>query len=127
MQVFEQVATTSTPEIRLDPHTGEMLLRGESYPENTFDFYRPVIAWIKTFLAESSLPATLSVELIYLNTGSVKCMLDIFDLLEDAHLEGRLTRVTWRYHVKNPRSLESAEEFKEDLTFPFDIEAVEHE
>lgn len=127
MQTYELVATTSTPEIRLNPHNGEMTIRGESYPENTFEFYRPVLAWIKHFLANGSVRANLNLELIYLNTGSVKCLMDIFDLLEEAHQEGRQVRVIWRYHAKNPRSLETAEEFKEDLTFPFEIEVSGHE
>lgn len=127
MENYTQLATGSTPEIHLNPLNGEMLIRGESYPENTFEFYRPVIAWIRTFLADSSQPASLKLELVYLNTGSVKCMMDIFDLFEDAHQEGRKVCVNWRYHAKNPRSLETAEEFKEDLTFPFEIESFEHE
>lgn len=127
MQMYELVATTSTPEISLNPDNGQMTIRGESYPENTFEFYRPVIAWIKTFLAESPIPASLNLELVYLNTGSVKCLMDIFDLFEDAHQEGRLVTTTWLYHAKNPRALETAEEFKEDLTFPFAIEVIQHE
>ena len=126
MQDYELAASASSPEVRLNAQTGEMLIRGESYPENTFDFYRPIIAWIKTWLAEKHGITTLQLELIYLNTGSVKCMLDIFDLLEDAHLAGEYVQVIWRYHAKNPRSLETAEEFKEDLTFPFVIEVIDH-
>lgn len=126
MQDYELAASASSPEIRLNAASGDMLIRGESYPENTFEFYRPIIAWIKTWLAEGRGVASLQLELIYLNTGSVKCMMDIFDLLEDVHLTGRSVQVIWRYHEKNPRSLETAEEFKEDLTFPFDIEVIDH-
>lgn len=126
MQCYELAATTSSPAIRLNPQSGEMCFRGESYPENTFEFYRPVIAWIKEFLATENALASLQLELIYLNTGSVKCLMDIFDLLEAAHQAGRHVTVVWRYHVKNPRSLETAEEFKEDLTFPFAIEVIDH-
>ncbi len=99
-------------------------MSGESYPENTFEFYAPVIGWLKEFVAGTDIPVVLTLELAYLNTGSVKCLMDIFDVLEDAWQEGRQVSVIWRYHQKNTRALETAEEFSEDLTLPFQIEAI---
>lgn len=124
MQLLERQATLSSPEIRFDPESGCLFMKGESYPENTFEFFSPLIAWIGAFLTSSAAPIQLELELAYLNTGSVKCLMDIFDMLEDAHSDGREVRVLWRYHEKNTRALETAEEFSEDLSFPFLIEAV---
>ena len=58
-----------------------------------------------------------------MNTSSVKAMMDIFDLLEEAHNKGRAVRVDWLYDPQNERVRELAEEFREDYTFPFLITA----
>ncbi len=124
MELLSRVASISSPAVYFDPENGQLTMSGESYPENTFEFYAPIISWLKTFIAEKDLAITLNLELAYLNTGSVKCLMDIFDLLEDAFQEGRKISVIWRYHQKNSRALETAEEFSEDLTLPFQIEAL---
>jgi hypothetical protein len=124
MESLSRVASVSSPAVNFDPVAGQLSMSGESYPENTFEFYAPIVNWLKAFIAESDLAVTLTLELSYLNTGSVKCLMDIFDILEDAHLESRVVTVTWRYHAKNTRALETAEEFSEDLTLPFHIEAI---
>ncbi|TXH61960.1 MAG: DUF1987 domain-containing protein [Tolumonas sp.] len=124
MELLSRVASTSSPAVNFDAKTGQLTMSGESYPENTFEFYAPVIGWLKEFVAGTDIPVVLTLELAYLNTGSVKCLMDIFDVLEDAWQEGRQVSVIWRYHQKNTRALETAEEFSEDLTLPFQIEAI---
>ena len=124
MELLSRVASTSSPAVNFDAKTGQLTKSGESYPENTFEFYAPVIGWLKEFVAGTDIPVVLTLELAYLNTGSVKCLMDIFDVLEDAWQEGRQVSVIWRYHQKNTRALETAEEFSEDLTLPFQIEAI---
>lgn len=124
MELLNLVASISSPAVYFDPENGQLSMSGESYPENTFEFYVPIISWLKAFIAKTDLAITLNLELAYLNTGSVKCLMDIFDLLEDAFQEGREISVIWRYHKKNSRALETAEEFSEDLTLPFQIEAL---
>jgi hypothetical protein len=117
-------ATTSSPAISFDAATGVLQITGESYPENTFEFYHPIIHWVKAYLKTAVDKVTLQLEMPYLNTGSIKCLMDIFDLLEDAHENDQKVEVIWRYHQGNPRAQDTAEEFSEDLTFPFLIEAV---
>lgn len=117
-------ATTSSPAVSFNAETGVLLMTGESYPENTFEFYHPIIHWVKAFLALTTDKVILQLEMPYLNTGSIKCLMDIFDLLEDAHENGQSVEVIWRYHQENPRAQDTAEEFSEDLSFPFLIEAI---
>ena len=95
-------------------------MRGDSYPENTFEFFTPLLSWIEEYL-QSDLPLRLELHLLYLNTSSVKVMMDIFDLLEEAHGEEREVSTIWYYDEDNERIAELAEEFKEDCTFSFEI------
>ena len=117
-------ATQSTPGIQSDTEQGLLRMHGDSYPENSFEFFGPVIHWIETFLTAQTAPLHLELRLIYMNTSSVKAMMDIFDMLEDAHGRGRAVSVAWYYDPRNERVLDLADEFREDCSFPFDIAAA---
>lgn len=121
MNRLELSATASTPAVLADPELGLLELRGDSYPENSFQFFTPVLEWVQTYLGERQGSLRLELHLLYLNTSSVKVMMDLFDLLEGVHQDGRPVSVTWYYAPENSRIAELAEEFKEDCTFPFDI------
>ncbi|MFN3581468.1 MAG: biofilm regulation phosphoprotein SiaC [Pseudomonas sp.] len=113
--------TQSTPEIRSDWDQGLLHMQGDSYPENSYELFGQVIEWLESYLQSAEQPLTLELHLLYLNTSSIKAMMDIFDLLEAAHNEDKQVSVNWHYDKRNERVAELAEEFKEDCTFPFAI------
>jgi hypothetical protein len=112
--------TQSTPSIVADFKAGIVEMRGDSYPENSFELFSPAMQWIENYLQQER-SLTLNLHLLYLNTSSVKAMMDIFDILEDAHKAGRKVVVNWFYDEQNERVADLAEEFKEDCSFPFEI------
>ncbi len=117
------IATRSSPAVECDPETLTLCLSGESYPENTFDFYRPITNWLDAVLERDTAgrTVTLMVELSYLNTGSIKAMMDMLDRLDEAHEDGRSVSVIWRCDPENERIVELAEELLEDVSLPYDI------
>jgi len=121
MQDLHVAAGESTPSIDSDGQAGWLSIRGESYPENAFELYRPVIRWIDDWLSSAPGAFRLRLDLLYLNTSSVRAMMDILDLLERAHLGGRDVAVEWRYEPENEQVVELAEEFREDYTMRFAI------
>jgi hypothetical protein len=121
MQDLTVPATASSPEVSSDAQAGVLRLTGESYPENSFEFFSPILAWTAAYLARDGRALTLDLRLTYLNTSSIKCLMDLLDALEDAHRAGRTVAVNWRYDPENDRALDLAEEFREDLTLPFAI------
>ena len=64
---------------------------------------------------------TLNVKLDYFNTSSSKCLLDLFQILQEANAEGAQFRVTWLYCQDDPDMRENGEEFAQDLKLPFEI------
>ncbi|PZP25347.1 MULTISPECIES: biofilm regulation phosphoprotein SiaC [Pseudomonas] len=121
MTNFSIPGSQSSPSIQSDWDKGILSMQGDSYPENSYELFRQVFEWIERFLAEADRPLTLELRLLYLNTSSIKAMMDIFDLLEAAHGEGKQVAVNWHYDRRNERVVELAEEFKEDCSFPFAI------
>ena len=125
MNELNIIATNSTPMIRTDGTSGTLQLAGDSYPEHAFEFFAPLMAWVKQHLAQGDAPLRLELSLLYLNTSSVRILMDILDQAEEAFQAGRDVSLTWRYDSDNERVAELAEEFREDCTFPFTIEACE--
>ncbi|EHY76917.1 MULTISPECIES: biofilm regulation phosphoprotein SiaC [Stutzerimonas] len=121
MNDFSIPGSQSTPAIQSDWEKGIVSMQGDSYPENSYELFHQVYEWIERFLGEAGHPLSLELRLLYLNTSSIKAMMDIFDLLEAAYQEGRQVAVNWYYDIRNERVVELAEEFKEDCTFPFSI------
>ena len=121
-------ATKSTPTVLAtavpDVSHGLLEMRGDSYPENSFEFFTPIFKWVEELLSQPDASLRMELHLLYLNTSSVKAMMDVFDLLEDAHEEGKNVSVAWYYDNDNERIAELAEEFKEDCSFPFAINTL---
>lgn len=117
-------ATASTPEVHADWQSGVLMMAGESYPENTYEIFDGIISWVDSFLTETDRDLKLDLRLNYLNTSSIRAMIDVFDRLQSAHDDGRSLSVIWLYDTRNPRSAELGEEFKEDYTFAFEIQAL---
>ena len=63
--MFEIEATSSTPHIRYDEGTHTLSVSGESYPENSFEFYAQVFEWLAKTL-ESAPLFRLSLEVSYM-------------------------------------------------------------
>ncbi len=123
MNALNIQGSQSTPTIVGAWEEGRLFMQGDSYPENSFEFFGPVIDWIESYLKETTAPIQLELRLVYMNTSSVKAMMDIFDLLEDAHCKGRSVHVRWYYDPQNERVLAAADEFRDDCSFPFQIAA----
>lgn len=110
--------TASTPSIFY--REGTVFIEGESYPENSFEIYTPVVRWLRALVDEKK-DIRIDINISYMNSSSTKCVLDMLDILDEGHQAGVKTGVVWRFDSENPRSRELAEEFKEEFTMPFDI------
>lgn len=124
MDILDIQQTASTPQINFDPSTNTLRIIGESYPENSFDFYAPVISWLGMALQQLG-ELTLDITITYMNSSSTKCSLDLMDLMEEAYGRGVKTAIVWRYDRENPRSYELAEDFREEVSFAFEIVPLE--
>ena len=109
-------ATKYTPEISFNAETNILEIKGETYPENTAEFYSPVFDWLEQYLNQLQDQAvTVNMEIIYFNSSSSKVLMDLFDRLEDAVGEGKKIEINWIYDKEDESALEYGEEFQEDL------------
>ena len=111
--------TKYTPSINLDA-SGTVSIVGKSYPENTFEFYAPVMEWLSSYFEEGNKKLTLNMEITYFNSSSSKLFFDMFDLLDENNSDELV--INWIYDEENESALEAGEDFKddfEDLTINF--------
>ena len=114
--------TKYTPLINLDVN-GTISLVGKSYPENTFEFYAPMMEWIKEYFDTCAADTTtVNVEITYFNSSSSKLFFDFFDLLEEASEDNEIV-INWIYDEENESAEEAGEDFMEDFE-DLDIELV---
>lgn len=113
--------TKSTPEVNFDFKNNVLSLKGQSYPEDPLKFYSPLIETVKKYLSSVNTRVTLNLKLVYLNTSSLKCIMILFDIFEEAFIEKKDIVINWYYDKENDMTLESGEDFKEDMTVPFNI------
>ena len=122
-------ATNYTPEISLDNEIGVISMvgksypnetsvismTGKSYPENTFEFYAPVMDWLKNYFDGNAKGKTvINFEIIYLNSSSSKLFFDIFQLFENVHVDNEI-EIDWIYDKENESALEIGQDFQEDF------------
>lgn len=108
--------TKYTPSINLDAQKGIFELVGKSYPENTFEFYKPMMDWVEEYFNGNEQDKTIiNLEIIYFNSSSSKLFFDFFDLIEESHNNGKNIEVNWIYDEENESAMEAGEDFKEDF------------
>ncbi len=109
-------ATTYTPRISFDAQNTLLLISGKSYPENTFEFYKPVNKWIEDYLATTEHEKiSVSLDLEYLNSSSLKAYFDMFDCFEEAQKKGKILDITWLYDEEDDITEETGIDFIEDF------------
>jgi len=108
--------TKYTPEIIFDAETNLLEIKGETYPENTAEFYAPVFKWLGAYLGKLRDEAvTVNLEINYFNSSSSKVLMDMFDQFEAAATAGKDIALNWIYNRENESAKEYGEEFQEDL------------
>lgn len=115
--------TKSTPQVDFDAENRILILKGESYPENSFKFYEPILNWLDVFFAQVADDGLIKLEisLPYINTSSSKCVLMLLEKFEEASDNGRSIVINWYYDIDNENELECAEDFKEFVNLEFNL------
>jgi len=109
-------ATPSSPYINFDPEAMSFEIKGESYPENCWAFYRPMFDWLDEYFNRvNGRQVEIDMEILYFNSSSSKTFMDFFEMLDDHAGQGKNIVVNWRYHEENESAMECGEEFMEDV------------
>ncbi len=122
MDNLHLAGSNKTPEISFDSTTGILSISGRSIPENSIEFYKPMLAWMEEYGTSKPENTTLQIKLEYFNTSSSKCLLDIFKKLESI---GGKCQVEWYYEQDDEDMLEAGEDYEAIVHVPFKMIGVE--
>jgi hypothetical protein len=70
------------PEVNFDAVTGVCEIKGESYMEEAYKFYTPLLNWLREYTLTEGNAVNFNVKLTYFNTNSSRLLLDLFDILK---------------------------------------------
>ena len=116
MEPLQIPASTCTPRVDFNPFTHQLMIQGESYPENTTQFFSPLFRWIEDYLQHlNGEQAQVNLDIKYFNSSSSKMIMNLLDTFDKATSQGKAIQLNWIYHVENDVAKEYGEEFAEDL------------
>ncbi|MCS6821121.1 MAG: DUF1987 domain-containing protein [Microscillaceae bacterium] len=115
------------PNVKLNAQTGICEISGESYLEDTDEFYSNIIKWIEQYTQEVRKPLVFNFKLTYFNTSSSRSILDVLRALKKYEKEGGQVEVNWYYPEDDDGIAEEAEDYMKDTgldikMYPFEPE-----
>lgn len=108
------------PIVDFNYQTGVCLISGESYMEETYKFYEPVIFWLQNYVAEKK-PVILNIKLTYFNTSSSRFILEILYVLKKYQKSGGDVTFNWHYKNDDPDILSEINDFMEEVDIVINI------
>ncbi len=102
------------PTVNFNAKTGICEISGESFLEDTVEFYRPLIEWLTEYTTELKRPIAFIIKLTYFNTSTSRCILDILNLLKEYEDEGGEVLVNWHYDENDADMEEDIEDYMID-------------
>lgn len=102
------------PSVNFNSQTGICELSGESFLEDTIEFYNPLIKWLKDYTGEIKKPLAFIIKLTYFNTSTSRCILDMLNVLKDYEEEGGEVVINWHYDEKDVDMEEDIEDYMID-------------
>jgi hypothetical protein len=112
--------TDETASILLDKENGRFEITGRSLPEDSAEFFDPILAWVKEYRKDPNPVTEFVFKLDYFNTASSKFIQDMLALLENT--PG--VKVVWYYFEDDESMEEAGNEFSEFVNLPFEFKVL---
>lgn len=127
METLSLQGSPKTPTVEMNAENGVIEIKGRSIPENSIDFYRPVVEWLDSYAESPANVTEVNIQLEYFNTSSSKCILDVFKKLENVYKKNNEKGVTinWYYEEDDEDMLEAGEDYQSILKIPFKMIELE--
>ncbi len=125
METIIREGTPKTPYVKLDGEKGLIEIKGRSIPENSVEFYKPLIDWLDKYGNVPLEVTNVNIQLEYFNTSSSKCILDIFKKLELICKKGSKVQINWYYEEDDEDMFEAGEDYQSIINIPFSMIEME--
>lgn len=113
LEIEGEKGTFFTPSVNFNAESGVCTLEGESYLEDTWEFYDKLLNWLQEY-SKSGKALRFDFKLTYFNTSSSKGILDLLKFIKKYEEEGGDVTVNWYHPEDDEDNVEEAEDFKDD-------------
>ncbi len=124
MEKISIEGTPKTPTITFDTAKGFLEIKGRSIPENSIEFYKPLVDWLEKYSGSPKSETSVNIQLEYFNTSSSKCILDVFKKLEAINKGGSAVTINWYYEEDDEDMLKAEEDYQAIINVPFKMVQV---
>lgn len=125
MESIKIERTRKTPDVVFNAETGKIQIEGKSIPENSIEFYKPLVDWLDEYGNNPVENTEVNIKLEYFNTSSSKCILDVFKKLENIYKGENNVIINWYYEEDDEDMLEAGEDYQSILKIPFKMIEME--
>jgi hypothetical protein len=116
--------TEDSPRVYLDTGSGSITCSGTAIPENSEEYYGPILDWLADFVETDPEKVEVNFKLDYFNTSSSKYILEMLRTLERLAQNGRVI-IRWHYLMEDEDMKEAGEDYQIMVKIPFEL--VEYE
>lgn len=107
------------PDLHFSASTGNLIISGQSLPENATILYGPVLEWIEDYAKNPAEKTTFSLKMKYYNTASSKMFFSIIKRLNNMLKFGADVEIEWHYQSDDEDMLDAGEYFRDLVDIPF--------
>lgn len=122
MNDIQLQGTAKTPSVICTLAPFNIVLSGRSIPENSIEFYRPIMDWVDAHCTKDGARLDIKIRLEYFNTSSSKCLMDLLKLVEKSPCAAE---VHWYYEEEDEDMLEAGEDYDAIIDMPFKLIATD--
>jgi hypothetical protein len=115
--------TKKTPYINFDSDSGVLSIMGRSVPEDTYEFFQPIMKWVETYGLNPGSDTIVRVQLDYFNTSSSKFLLELLKKIKiiQSNNTGKNVKIEWYYEDGDDEMKESGHDYMELLNVQFEF------
>jgi hypothetical protein len=113
--------TEKTPKVEYNPAKAELTMEGICIPEQTHDFFKPVLSFINSLENEPIKGFTLTVNLHFFNTGSARYILEVMKNARKLKDKGVDVKYRWFYNEEDEDIEEAGRSYSFILNEPFEM------
>lgn len=99
---------------------GELSILGNCFPEDPKGFFEPILAWIGEFKTSHKGEVSLTVDLNYVNTSSIKILLELIQTIT-TNFKSK-AKINWIYEIEDEDMLEVGEDLEKVSEFKFNFQ-----
>jgi hypothetical protein len=125
MEKLHIEGSAKTPSVNFDGQVGILEMRGRSIPENSIEFFQPLMDWIDAYGVEPIEKTRVDMKLEYFNTSSSKCILDLFKRLEKINNGQSQVLINWFYETDDEDMQEAGEDYAAIVDLKFEIQEID--